>query len=384
MKSMERSVHLRLLEELRAGPGWPGAAGAGGPGGDGFAALAVPVERYRDADRAERERAALFAEAPRAVAGSSSIAVGACVPVDVPGAAIILTRRDDGAIAAMTNACRHRATRLIDGACSPKALVCPYHGWTYDLRGRLIHAPHAAAFGGACERRDLRRVAVEERHGLVWLGAGVDGYLGELGADLAALGLDRAVAWRRSRTTRRCNWKLVIEAFLDGYHIRVLHRDSIYRFFLDAASIGEPVGRHIRAVSARRAMRAAPPRLDAVADLRELGTPSYVLFPGTVVIEHPDFVSLIALTPTAAAVTEVDHLMLVPADRAGDADRWDRSWALIEDGVLQREDLWACEQIQRSIDAGAGDELLFGALEQPVRWFHAAIEAELAAASAVG
>jgi hypothetical protein len=178
--------------------------------------------------------------------------------------------------------------------------------------------------------------------------------------------------------------ELVIEAFLDGYHIRVLHRDSIHRFFLDAASIGEPVGRHIRAVSARRAMRGAPPGLDAVADLRELGTPSYVLFPGTVVIEHPDFVSLITLAPTAAALTDVDHLMLIPADRAGDADRWDRSWALIEDGVFQREDLWACEQIQRSIDAGAGDELLFGALEQPVRWFHAVIEAELAVATAAG
>jgi glycine betaine catabolism A len=370
MKAMQRAVHLRLLEQLRPGAASPGAAAA---------ALAVPAGRYRDPARAERERAALFARSPRPIAASTSIARGACVPVDVPGASLILTRGDDGAVVAMANACRHRATRLIDAACTAKALVCPYHGWTYDLRGRLIHAPHAGSFGGACEGRDLRRAQVEERHGLVWLGAGVDGYLGELAPDLAALGLERAALWRSSRTARRCNWKLVIEAFLDGYHIRVLHRDSIYRFFLDAASISEPVGRHIRAVSARRAMREAPPRLDDVGDLRELGTPSYVLFPATVVIEHPDFVSLIALSPTAATVTEVEHLMLVPAERAGEADHWDRSWALIEDGVFQREDLWACEQIQRSIDAGASDELLFGALEQPVRWFHAAIDEELAA-----
>ena len=369
MKAMQRAHHLRLLERLRAGPGCSGTA----------APLAVPVDRYREPARAERERAALFARSPRPIAASTSIERGACVPVDLPGASLILTRGDDGALAAMANACRHRATRLIDRACTVKALVCPYHGWTYDLRGRLIHAPHADTFGGACEGRDLRRVPVEERHGLVWLGAGVDVHLGELAADLASLGLDRAVAWRSSRTARRCNWKLVVEAFLDGYHIRVLHRDSIYRFFLDAASIGEPVGHHIRAVTARRALREAPPHLDEVGDLRELGTPSYLLFPATVMIEHPDFVSVITLSPTAAGATEVEHLMLVPADRAGEADHWDRSWALIEDGVFQREDLWACEQIQRSIDAGASDELLFGSLEEPVRWFHAAIDAQLAA-----
>jgi phenylpropionate dioxygenase-like ring-hydroxylating dioxygenase large terminal subunit len=368
MKSMERATHLRLIEQLRSGQGW--AAGNEPP-------VAIPADRYRDPARVERERAALFAATPRVIAASSSIARGACVPVDVPGAALILTRGADGAIAALTNACRHRATRLIDAACTPKALVCPYHGWTYDLRGSLIHAPHAATFGAACEGRDLRPAPVAERAGLIWLGAGVDAYLGDVATDLAALELDHAVTWRTSRTTRRCNWKLVIEAFLDGYHLRVLHRDSIYRFFLDAASVGEPVGTHIRAISGRRGLRDAPSRLDDLADLRGLATPSFVLFPATVVIVHPDFVSVLTLTPVAANVTEIDHLMLVPADRAAETEHWDRSWTLIEDGVIQREDLWACEQIQRSVDAGATDELLFGSLEQPVKWFHAAIDERL-------
>ena len=69
--------------------------------------------------------------------------------------------------------------------------------------------------------------------------------------------------------------------------------------------------------------------------------------------------------------------MLVPRDRAADTDHWTRSWALLEDTVFQREDLWVCEQIQRSISDHATDELLFGSLETPVRWFHDAIAAEL-------
>jgi phenylpropionate dioxygenase-like ring-hydroxylating dioxygenase large terminal subunit len=364
MKSMERANHLRLTEQLRA------ELGTIPP----HPTFAIPADRYRSAAWLERERA-LFA-APRIVAASASVAeVGACVPIDIPGTSAILVRGADGVLRAFANACRHRATRLVDAPCQQKAMVCPYHGWTYELTGALRHVPHAEAFGQACDKRDLIELPVAERHGLVWLRGAPD--LGALDGDIAALGLDRHVAWKQVRVTRCCNWKLVIEAFLDGYHIRVLHRDSIYRFFLDAASVAEPVGPHIRALTGRRALREAPADLASV-DLRLLGTPSYLIFPATVAIVHPDFISVVTMHPVTPDTADYDHLMFVPADRAHEAEHWNRSWALIEEGVFQREDLWVCEQIQRGIAAGSTDELVFGALEFPVRWFHAAIDERLA------
>lgn len=373
---MERATHQRLIEHLRTGLAEAPAADRAAP-----PAFRVPAYRYGSAADHERERDGLFGALrggawvgpPRVIAASASIAVGACVPVDVPGASLIVTRGPDGVVRGFANACRHRATRLIDAPCAAKALVCPYHGWTYDLCGALIHAPHAEAFA-AEDRRDLHVLPVAERHGLVWLGTDIAGYLGGLDGDLAALGFDRAVLWRSRRATPRCNWKLITEAFLDGYHIRVLHRDSIYRFFLDAASVAEPVGPHVRAVTGRRALRDAPAVLDASSDLRVLATPSYLLFPATTVIVHPDFVSLINLVPFAPDRTDYEHLMFVPADRASETEHWDKSWTLIEDGVFQREDLWVCEQIQRGLTAGTTDELLFGELEAGVRWFHATID----------
>jgi Rieske 2Fe-2S family protein len=373
---MERSRALRLTEQLRAQL----AAGrlSAVDGAAAAAPFTVPVARYRDAAWCARERAALF-RGPRIVAASSSLAAGACAPIDRAdvGAALV-ARGPDGVLRGFANTCRHRGTRLVDAPCAAKALVCPYHAWTYDLTGALIHVPHAAAFPGLSPAdRGLAPRPALERHGLVWLGEDVDGYLGDLGADLAALALERHVVWRRARTTRRCNWKLVIEAFLDSYHIRVLHRDSIYRFFLDAASAAEPAGPHIRAVTGRRALRDAPADLSG-ADLRQLVSPTLLLFPSTIVVEHPDFVSIITVAPLAPDLTDWDHMMVIPAERAGEAEHWARSWSLIEDGVFQREDLWICEQAQRGIAAGATDELLFGELELPVRWFHAAIDAALA------
>lgn len=380
---MDRTVTLRLTERLRAqlAAGGPVRSGGGGGGDRGAAGalFAVPADRYRDPDRCARERSALFG-GPRIVAASSAIAPGACAPIDRADAGALLAARDPaGALRGFANACRHRGVRLVDAPCAARALVCPYHAWTYDLAGALIHVPHEAAFPGLGPRhRALAPRPLVERHGLVWLGGDVDAHLGEVGADLAALELDRHVVWQRARATRRCNWKLVIEAFLDGYHIRVLHRDSVYRFFLDAASVAEPAGPHVRAVTGRRALADAPADLSGAA-LRQLVSPSLLLFPSTIVVEHPDFVSIVTVVPLAPDRTEWDHLMLVPAARADEVEHWDKSWALIEEGVFQREDLWVCEQAQRGIDAGATDELLFGELEVGARWFHEAIEAALVA-----
>ncbi len=341
---MERATHLRLIQQLASPAVVP--------------SFEVPAERYRSADQLARERP-LF-RGPRIATISSAIAAGSCVPIDDT----LIVRAADGTLHAHKNACRHRGTRLVDVPCAAKAFVCPYHGWTYDLDGSLIHVPHEATFVNLDRgARSLVAVPVTERHGLVWLGGEP---AAELAGDLAAIDFGRHVVWQTARVTRRCNWKLVVEAFLDGYHIRVLHRDSIYRFFRDAASVAEPAGPHIRAISARRDPTGDEPR--------DRATPSYLVFPATVIIEHPDFVSIIALAPLAPELTEWTHTMVIPAERAAETAHWTRSWELIEETVFQREDLWVCEQIQRSITSGATDHLMFGSLENAIRWFHESID----------
>jgi phenylpropionate dioxygenase-like ring-hydroxylating dioxygenase large terminal subunit len=333
----------------------------------------ISPDRYLSAERFERERA-VIARLPRIAMASSALAAGSVVPRDACGQSLLLARDAAGTARAFYNACRHRGTRLVDAPCAAKAITCPYHAWTYGLDGALAHVPHEASFGGIeLATRGLRAVHCVERHGLVWTGTtDIAAFLGPLDADLAALALDRHVVWRTARGERRCNWKLVVEGFLDGYHIRTLHRDSVYRFFLDAASVAEPAGDHIRAITARRTLRDG-----AVGELRELATPSFLVFPSTTIIAHPDFVSLVTVLPLAPDRTDYEHLMLVPADRVGEAAHWDKSWQLIEGHVFAGEDLWVCEQIQRGLSAGALEPLLFGALEHAVRYFHETLDREL-------
>jgi carnitine monooxygenase subunit len=67
--------------------------------------------------------------------------------LDYVGESVIVVRGADAQLRAFTNVCRHRGSRLVDGASGcAKNLVCPYHAWTYDLDGRLTGVPDSASY----------------------------------------------------------------------------------------------------------------------------------------------------------------------------------------------------------------------------------------------
>ena len=110
--------------------------------------------------------------------------------------------------------------------------------------------------------------------------------------------------------------------------------------------------------------------------MRDLATPSFLIFPNTVLILHPDYTSVLVMTPLAVDRVRFEHTLIVPRDRAGAAlaDHYAASFELIEGGVFQAEDLAACESIQRGLAAGADDALVCGGLERAVPRFHRAID----------
>jgi phenylpropionate dioxygenase-like ring-hydroxylating dioxygenase large terminal subunit len=367
--------HRQLLDDLRRD------LARGAPRLDESPELEVPVDRYVSPLRFGAERA-LLRRLPLMVAHASEVAApGSCLRVDWLGTSAVVVRGRDGELRAFLNACRHRATQLVDEpACQKKAFVCPYHGWTYDLTGSLIHIPHEAAFSGIDRaRHSLVELPVTSAHGFVWLtltpeGDGdVGALLDGLGADLDALAFADHVVFRRTTTVCRANWKLLIEAFLENYHLRQLHRDTIYRFFLDGFGACRPDGRHIRALSARRTLLEArgEPDLDA---LRTLTSPSYYLFPNTILVVHPDYLSHLSIYPEAVDRLACVHTMLIPRDRQEDRDHWQRSFSLIDGGVFQAEDYKIAEKMHAGITTGANTHLTFGRLEQTIRHFHTVLD----------
>ena len=126
------------------------------------------VEEYYDADRFEREKAMLRRN-PQVVAFSAQLRKpGDFVANTDSGQPVLVTRGTDGKLRAFLNVCRHRSATVELKPCGSgkRAFVCPYHGWSYDLTGRLVGITDSAWFGEIDKAtHGLRPLAVAEKYG---------------------------------------------------------------------------------------------------------------------------------------------------------------------------------------------------------------------------
>ncbi|MEO1079441.1 MAG: aromatic ring-hydroxylating dioxygenase subunit alpha [Pseudomonadota bacterium] len=346
----------------------------------------VPVGNYTLTTRFEQERDALFQQLPQIVAHGSQIpSTGDAIVYDWLGLPLITMRDQTGKVGTFMNVCRHRGMRLLqdEGSYTLKSLICPYHTWTYGLDGGLRNVPRPDSFTDLELRENgLVSLPTEERHGFVWVQAtpnaemDLDTHLAGLGADLDIFGLPAANFFTQSIKRVPCNWKLIQDAFLDGYHVVRLHKNTVGGFFPDAVAESDQVGRHIRNAVARNEIREAPKLSPEDLNLRHHATYSYTLFPNSVLIMHPDYNSIISLFPQRANETIFVHSMLVPNGPMDDGRRahYERSFQLIDAGVFEAEDLHVCIEAQRGFSSGANDTLLFGGLESAAADFHELID----------
>ena len=347
----------------------------------------IPVGRYFDEAIWRAEIAALFRPLPLVAAHSSELGNGQVLAHDGYGVPMLLSRDGEGTVRAFLNVCRHRGMRLVDStgcAQSRGSVVCPYHGWTYKLDGRLRHMLHAEAFDDcAAGGRDLVALPCVERHGLVWVvpdprgNIDLPAFLQGLDDELPFYDIARLRLFRTIEAEYPANWKLIVDAFLEPYHIRVLHKDTISPFFADGITAAQRYGPHTSSLVARKAAldwaRETPATLpaDHVA-LRGIASPSQVIFPNTVTIFHPDYLSLITLYPTGAETFRWTHRMLIPQDRATPdwTPHWEKTFRLIEQGVFQKEDIHCAVEIQKGLKTAANEYVTAGRVEQALGWFH--------------
>ncbi len=330
---------------------------------------------YTDLDTHRRELASIAASPVAALAASELATPGDFVTVELAGVPIIVTRDRDGRVHAMRNVCAHRgATVETRASGSARIFSCGFHSWSYELDGSLRAVTDADLYSTEPCTQGLRRLACEERHGIVWVTPDADAaaepvadWLGE-GVDelLTELGLGRMVHHATTEYDLDCNWKLLTDGFLEIYHLKYLHRNSIAPYFPANLTSGGRVGGHfVNWLPKNRLVTelTESPRDDWQV-LRHL-TGAIVLVPGTVVQWQAGHVELFSLRPhpTDPTRTTARLTMLVPADRADETDLWDRNWERVC-VTIPDEDFAAAVDVQGNVNAGAVDAIRVGANER--------------------
>jgi phenylpropionate dioxygenase-like ring-hydroxylating dioxygenase large terminal subunit len=342
----------------------------------------VPVEHYRSPQRLRDELGSAFRRYPTPFCPSAALPdVGSYVAREAAGTPLLAVRGADGRVRAFRNACRHRGTQLADAAGCAKAFVCRYHGWTYGLDGGLQHVPHEYGFPGL-DKGALGLVPVEtvELRGLVFVTQEMPPLPDARLDALPPLIPPNVRLLNVSELEAAANWKILMDAFLEGYHIRFTHRDTFYPRQFDNLNVIEIFGRNQRVTFPYRSiakLRSVPPAERRV-DGRVL-TYVYHLFPNVTVVTFPEQIRMIAVEPLAVDRTKfVTYTMTAHGDRATDGlAELERATDFANAGGA--EDGAVALAIQRGLASGANEFFEFGRFEGALSHFHRSLQAAIAA-----
>jgi phenylpropionate dioxygenase-like ring-hydroxylating dioxygenase large terminal subunit len=378
---MQRSAQLELARGLLANLGKGLSAQAPAP-------YRNPVTDYTCAEQAALEREKFFREQPLVMGLTGDLPkAGDFLTNDLAGPPILLVRGDDGRVNAFLNVCRHRGARIAEGCgAGKKVFTCPYHGWSYNRQGALVGLPEEKLFGPV-DRGELglRRLPAAEKHGVIWVRPTPgpdfepDEMLGDLAAELAAYDLGRCVHWETRRLRRKMNWKLVVDTFLEAYHIKVLHKATIGEIFRSLIA-SDAYGRNLRVTMARTPIGELRRQPEAEWDVMNNIIAIYVLFPNTVFIWQKDHAEVFRIFPAGDGVDEaaMDVALYTPEPATTEKAKahWARNMDLVV-RVVETEDFPVGEDIQRGFRSGAQDFITFGRNEPGLHHFHRSVREAL-------
>lgn len=343
-----------------------------------------PAGIFTDPAHYERERDLLFRKVAVPVTLSAMLPQPkmflACEGYGVP---ILISRDANGKAHAFLNACRHKGSKIVEHCDPLKAgrVSCPYHAWTYGADGALVGIPRHETFP-TVDKADhgLTALPCHEGAGFIWVmldrkaEPDFSAVNAELAEDFAALGIPDAHIFDRATHKLDANWKLVIEPFLEGYHVQRLHAASIGGLFADVPNAIDRLGPHIRQISGKANFE--PAMLDLPDEnIHKTVTHAYLVFPNTIIVTSPYYINVMIIMPNGVNRSTVDYFMLTPgpADSPKAEDLYRRSFDLMQK-VFGTEDFRAACISQQGLESGALEETVYGGLESQIPVFYETVE----------
>lgn len=197
-------------------------------------AHAMPKSVYTSQDFLQQELDSIFANDWFCAGRANALKeVGDYTTLELAGQPVMVIRDKDGRLRAQSNVCLHRMSTLLKGHGNTKAIVCPYHAWTYNLDGSLRGAPAMNKNEAFCKDKSvLPEVKCEVWEGWIMVSLNpnapqVAEQLSQLSEMVSDYGMEHYEQTFFETHTWNTNWKVLAENFMESYHLPVCHADTV-------------------------------------------------------------------------------------------------------------------------------------------------------------
>jgi len=211
----------------------------------GTIAMRIPTARYNSPEYQAQERAQIWMKVWQIAGRADELAApGDWKVYAIFDQSFVIVRGKDMVLRGFVNACRHRGNVLCQGKGHSGRFTCPYHLWTYGLDGKLLAVARPDLVGNIDkDEHRLIEVPVGSFAGFIFLNpdpgaAPLANFLGQdVTERLAAYKLDEMTPVGMDvRESLECNWKVVMDAFSEGYHIIGVHPELLSVIDLEAGN----------------------------------------------------------------------------------------------------------------------------------------------------
>lgn len=306
---------------------------------------------------------------------------------------IVVIRDQSNGINAFHNVCRHRGGRIAAGKSGhcPRAMICPFHGWSYSLEGKLKGVPALATF----ENFDKKSIALKSVELEVWMGfifVRLQSGGPALRAQLAPIAHEvkpylpeqLQPLYESTEEHKPFNWKTIHDIDNEGYHVPVGH-PSLYQLYghdyLDTEESGFLVSRGTvsdrpaKAWSVRHYQHLLPEFDHLPADRQKLWF-YFQLFPNLIFGFYPDMMEIYMTLPESPDSTRYLSRTYALPDKRREV-RAARYLNVRINNETAKEDDDFVGQLQQAMRSSAWSPPRLSSLEEGVRLYHHRIQSQL-------
>jgi len=321
-------------------------------------------------------------------------------------ASVLITRADDGRLRAFHNVCSHRQAKVVfESRGNAQRFACRYHGWGYNLKGELKVVPDEAKFTGLDKANcGLTPVAIDSSNGFIFINLDpqpaqtLKQYMAGIDERLAQHAFAEWTSGYRIQCDIPVNWKCVIDAFQETYHLSFAHANSVTdRSTGPGNPLGHPIGFEIygphrmMGIWGNLEHKLSPFEMFAVmnggvisqgvADTARNAVKRHPnwqmdvhgLFPNYFIDTAPSFFITHEVQPISAGMTRwVTHATFPPAKNAAQRVSQEFSVAAYRDTAV--EDISILSTQQQAMLSGAKTHIQFQANEVLCRHFIATVD----------